>query len=344
VRVARSGIRDPRSSDWKARHPGTADRNEMTTAAGIPCCKGSWRPFSSRGRSDREEAHDPASTCDPHSGPERRLAPACAGGERGLPRGETSPPREVGLPPERAIRRHSGSDLFSQLQRARNGDERGLERFCGDARRQLMTLAGRRLAGGWTAAWIEDVVQDSLVDILRGYPRCRARTESELRAWIHAIGCRNVAALFRREGSRAAATVPLATQQHVAFSPGAHHPAPPDPPRSPYDCVEFPTGLPTSPLARASPAVGNVARDRRRPWHRLLRGEASLSEAHLAPPAHGLRRAILGPPVVELSRNENHRVPTTRKSMENCGLRCPVGDSNARVAWMPTRASGTVSS
>jgi RNA polymerase sigma factor (sigma-70 family) len=73
-----------------------------------------------------------------------------------------------------------------------------------------------RLRGGWTEAWIEDVVQESLLDVLRGLRECRADSEAELRVWATTIARRQVANLMRREAPRFKSAVPLSNLPEIA--------------------------------------------------------------------------------------------------------------------------------
>jgi RNA polymerase sigma factor (sigma-70 family) len=83
----------------------------------------------------------------------------------------------------------------------------------------------QRLRGGWTEAWVEDVVQESLLDVFRGLRECRAHSEGELRAWARTIAHRQVASLIRREAPRLEVVVPLATLPGIADT-GHQEPSP----------------------------------------------------------------------------------------------------------------------
>ena len=103
------------------------------------------------------------------------------------------------LSPYAQIRRsESGGTLHPVLQRARNGDPEALEEFLTEARKVVLAVVRRRLRGGWTGDYIPDVIQDSLVDVLRSYGECQATSEGGVRAWIQAIARREVIELFRR--------------------------------------------------------------------------------------------------------------------------------------------------
>lgn len=93
--------------------------------------------------------------------------------------------------------------LYPALAAARVGDRNALDRLMKVARDLLLALISPRMRGGWTEGWIEDVVQEALLDIVRGYTGCRARTEAEARAWVATIARREVAMLYRREARRA---------------------------------------------------------------------------------------------------------------------------------------------
>jgi RNA polymerase sigma factor (sigma-70 family) len=129
------------------------------------------------------------------------------------------------FPPDPAETRHS---VHAELTAAKAGDAAALGRLLGLARERLSALVQRRLRGGHTEPWIEDVVQESLVDVLRSYRDCRAASEAEAIAWITAIGRREVAELFRREGR--ATLVDLSYTDTVA-APGESDDPSPDPRR-----------------------------------------------------------------------------------------------------------------
>lgn len=65
---------------------------------------------------------------------------------------------------------------------------------------------------------MDDVVQTALLNLLRSYRTCQARSEAEVRAWIHAIGRREVASLFRDESrfSRVRATLTIGPSEWTA--------------------------------------------------------------------------------------------------------------------------------
>jgi len=67
------------------------------------------------------------------------------------------------------------------------------------------------------------VVQESLLDAVRGLRGCRAHSEAEFRAWARTIARRQVASLMRREAPRLESAVPLSTLAGVADT------GPPDP-------------------------------------------------------------------------------------------------------------------
>lgn len=89
--------------------------------------------------------------------------------------------------------------MLQALACARAGDPDALDRLARGAREELLRSLSPRLKGGWTEAWLEDVVQAALLDICRHVGACRARTEEELLAWVHSIGRREVANLCRAE-------------------------------------------------------------------------------------------------------------------------------------------------
>lgn len=103
----------------------------------------------------------------------------------------------------------SGEDLFSLLMQVRRGNSAALSCLLERLRVNLHAQVSRRLRGGWTEAWIEDVVQESLLDILRGLRECRAHSDAELRAWSSTIVRRRVASLLREEKPRLMATASL---------------------------------------------------------------------------------------------------------------------------------------
>lgn len=55
------------------------------------------------------------------------------------------------------------------------------------------------LRGGWAEDWLDDVVDECVLDVLRALHSCRARNEGQLLAWLAAIKRRQLALLFRRE-------------------------------------------------------------------------------------------------------------------------------------------------
>jgi DNA-directed RNA polymerase specialized sigma24 family protein len=82
-----------------------------------------------------------------------------------------------------------------------------------------------QLRGGWTESWIDDVVQDALLDIVRSVHGCRATSEREVRAWVAAIGRRRIRNLFREE-SHGRVALPL-DDAHSLTAPGSTPPSPP---------------------------------------------------------------------------------------------------------------------
>jgi RNA polymerase sigma factor (sigma-70 family) len=139
-----------------------------------------------------------------------------ASGRRSVTRGEELTPRRTAPDPH-------GGDLFPLLVRARQGEPVALPDLLCSLRGCLRAQISRRLRGGWTEAWIEDVVQESLLDAFRGLRECRAHSEGELRAWARTIARRQVASLIRHEAPRLESAVPLSTLPAVADTD------PPDP-------------------------------------------------------------------------------------------------------------------
>jgi len=93
-----------------------------------------------------------------------------------------------------------GETFHQDLVGAQSGDAAALERFARVARAELMRSLGTRLRGGWTESWIEDVVQEAMVDVCAHLQDCRASSSSEVLGWLLAIGRREAANLFRVEG------------------------------------------------------------------------------------------------------------------------------------------------
>lgn len=82
----------------------------------------------------------------------------------------------------------------------------------------LNALVSPRLSGSWAEGWIEDVVQEALLDVLRGYRSCRASSETAARSWVRTIGRREIAQLCRHEAERSRHTVSLT--DHI-YAPAA---------------------------------------------------------------------------------------------------------------------------
>ena len=99
----------------------------------------------------------------------------------------------------------SSRSILATLEAAQGGDPGSLDRLLRAADRFLSACVAPRLRGGWTEDWVDNVVQTSLLDLLRSYQTCEARTEAEVRAWIHAIGRREIATFFRAESFQARA-------------------------------------------------------------------------------------------------------------------------------------------
>jgi DNA-directed RNA polymerase specialized sigma24 family protein len=56
----------------------------------------------------------------------------------------------------------------------RAGEAAALERLAAGVRALLVRVVAPRLAGGWTAGRVEDVVSEAVLDVLRAHPHCRA--------------------------------------------------------------------------------------------------------------------------------------------------------------------------
>jgi DNA-directed RNA polymerase specialized sigma24 family protein len=96
---------------------------------------------------------------------------------------------------------HACDRLVRALTRAQQGRAGALDELLASAQGLLRATIGRRLRGGWSESWIDDVVQEALLDVARSYHGCRAAEEREAIAWVDAIARREVASLFRREGA-----------------------------------------------------------------------------------------------------------------------------------------------
>jgi DNA-directed RNA polymerase specialized sigma24 family protein len=151
-------------------------------------------PSSSRGTIHEGEPLPPE--LQPPSRPPRPVpGPAPASGPEGTPS-----PRSGGKPrPDAPSRCASGEALYPLLIRVRAGDEDALERLAAGVRALLMRLISPLLAGGWTDGWVEDVVGEAVIDVLRAHPCCRAAGEGEFRAWVATIARREVATFLRCE-------------------------------------------------------------------------------------------------------------------------------------------------
>src|SRR5690625_368014 len=128
-----------------------------------------------------------------------------------------------GFPPRPTAPDPHGGDLFPLLVRSRQGEPDALPDLLYGLQGCLRAQISRRLRGGWTEAWIDDVVQESLLDAVRGLRGCRALSEAEFRAWARTIARRQVASRMRREAPRLESAVPLSTLAGVADT------GPPDP-------------------------------------------------------------------------------------------------------------------
>jgi len=102
-----------------------------------------------------------------------------------------------------------GEILHQDLLAAQEGDALALERFATAAREELSRAVEARLRGGWTRSWVEDVVQDAMVNVCAHYHDCRAATVADLLGWLRSIGRRQVANLFRAEARWRDATTTL---------------------------------------------------------------------------------------------------------------------------------------
>lgn len=144
--------------------------------------------------------------------------PAIAPSSPQAPFGRKSAPWGTEVSPRAATGGHHGVELFPLLEQARRGDIQVLGRFCQELRPCLVREVTRRLRGGWTEDWIEDVVQECLLDVLRGLHGCSANSEVELRAWARAIARRQVAILIHREWPRLESAIPIYTLNDLAES------------------------------------------------------------------------------------------------------------------------------
>lgn len=100
-------------------------------------------------------------------------------------------------------------DLLPTLIRARNGEAGSLEQLLVSAQAVLQSMVSRRLRGGWSETWIDDIVQECLIDVARSYRDCRAEQEREVIAWLAAIVRRELAGFFRHEAVRSAEPLPV---------------------------------------------------------------------------------------------------------------------------------------
>jgi RNA polymerase sigma factor (sigma-70 family) len=73
-------------------------------------------------------------------------------------------------------------------------------------------LAGKVGPGSWALDWLEDVVQEAVLDTLRAYRSCLARSEAEFRSWLHTIARRRLLQLVRSETTACEARAQLAVE------------------------------------------------------------------------------------------------------------------------------------
>jgi hypothetical protein len=121
------------------------------------------------------------------------------------------PPRGEEFTPRATDSDLQEGDFLPLLVRARQGETEALPDLLLRLRSRLPSQVSKSLRGGWTEAWVEDVVQECPLDALRGLRACRASSEGEVRAWARTIAHRQVANLMRREAPRVESAVPLAT-------------------------------------------------------------------------------------------------------------------------------------
>jgi RNA polymerase sigma factor (sigma-70 family) len=156
-------------------------------------------PFSSRGKTGSGGRSRP----DVPPGSRAITHPSSASTPTHVTRaGGTCPPPEGDPHPAPPERRTSGEALYPLLAAARGGHDAALADLASRVRALLVRSIAPRLAGGWAAAFAEDVVGDAMVDVLRGFAGCRAGCEGEFRAWIAAIARREIASFFRHEAGR----------------------------------------------------------------------------------------------------------------------------------------------
>ena len=101
-----------------------------------------------------------------------------------------------------------GGALYPLLECVRRGEPGVINAFFRTLRERFLYLASRRMGGGWAEEWIEDVVQECLLDALRGLRGCTARSECEFKAWTSTILRRRVANFIRNEEPRVRSTAP----------------------------------------------------------------------------------------------------------------------------------------
>ena len=135
-------------------------------------------------------------------------------------------PRAATLLPDGAPTRISEGDIASLLRDAQTGGPRELSEFLRAARCVLRSLVRCKLAGGWAESWIDDVVQNATLDLLRGFPSCRADTVAGVHAWLRTIARRETATLFRGEARRVRLTDPLEAAEGAAQNGSLPPPAP----------------------------------------------------------------------------------------------------------------------